>query len=154
MRNWLPYRKAVLVRNPRLAGKFDIARLPSWSGGGRGSVLGGHILVIPRLSKNRGAALKAVDFLSSRAIVKRDATEFFLPPALSDLWRDPAVRRAMPDDLQESVFNARLRPRVSNYQSVSRAIYTNVNRALRGDLEPEEALELANDQMDQALEGP
>ena len=152
MRNWLPYAKKVLDLNPRLAGKVAITRLPSWSGGGRGSILGGHILVIPRLSENRGAALKAVDFLSSRKIVKRDATRFLLPPALSELWKDPDVQRVMPSVLKDAVFNATLRPRVSNYQDVSRAIYTNVNNALRGDVEPEEALDLANDQMNQALE--
>jgi multiple sugar transport system substrate-binding protein len=155
MRNWPPYMKQLLDQNPSLADDVATAPLPSWSGGGRGSVLGGHILVIPRLSKNRGAALAAVDFLSSAKIVKRNAITFFLAPALREVWEDPDVRRTLPSyaALKDEIFNATLRPRVPNYQAVSSAIYKNVNRALRGELTPERALALANAQMNQALKG-
>jgi multiple sugar transport system substrate-binding protein len=153
MRNWPSSKRALLDNNPGLAGKVATAPLPRWRGGGRGSVLGGNMLVIPRLSKNRGAALRAVHFLSSRQVMKRDATESFIAPALRDLWDDPEVKRRLPSHaaLKREIFQATLRPLVPNYEAVSRAIYTNVNRALRGTIEPRVALGLANDQMDEAL---
>jgi multiple sugar transport system substrate-binding protein len=156
MRNWPGYKRELLDHNPRLAGKVATAPLPRWRGGGDGVILGGHILVIPKLSKNRGAALKAIDFLSSTETLKRDALKFFLAPTLSELWDDPEVQRALPSyrGLREEVFHAQLRPVVANYEDVSRAIYSNVNRALRGAAEPEDALKLANSQMNEALKAP
>jgi multiple sugar transport system substrate-binding protein len=162
MRNWPGYKRELLDHNPRLAGKVATAPLPRWRGGGSGGsggsgvILGGHILVIPKLSKNRGAALKAIDYLSSTETLKRDALKFLLAPTLSELWDDPEVQRALPSyrGLKEEVFHAQLRPVVANYEDVSRAIYSNVNRALRGAAEPEEALKLANSQMNEALKAP
>jgi multiple sugar transport system substrate-binding protein len=153
MRNWPSYRKLLLHQNPSLADNVAAAPLPKWRGEGRGSILGGHILVIPKLSKNRGAALKAVDFLSSAKIVKRNAIRFFLAPALRDVWEDTVVQNTLPSyrALKDEIFDATLRPRVANYQAVSSAIYRNVNRALRGDVTPEDALALANAEMNQAL---
>jgi multiple sugar transport system substrate-binding protein len=155
MRNWPSYKKELRDHNPDLVRNVATAPLPRWRNGGRGSVLGGHILVIPRLSKNRGAALKAIDFLSSKKIARRDATMLAVAPALSGLWDDPDVRREMPEYLKKEVFDAKLRPLVRNYQAVSRAIYTNVNRALRDpQLTPAAALALANSGMNEALRAP
>jgi multiple sugar transport system substrate-binding protein len=154
MRNWPGYMAELLKNNPGLASKVATAPLPSWRRGRRASVLGGHILVIPRLSKNPGGALKVIDFLSSAKIMKRDAVRFLLPPTLTELWQDGDVQRALPSyrGLMDEIFHATLRPVTANYREVSSAIYTNVHRALRGDAEPDDALALANSQMNEALD--
>ena len=156
MRNW-PYAYAALQDRkayPKVAGRVGVAPLPGWNGRPAASVLGGHVVVVSAFSKNPAAALELVSYLTSRRIIKRDATEFSLAPALTALWSDPQVRSALPAfaDLKNAVFNARARPPTPNYEAVSEAIFENVNRALRGQIPPDEALEAANAAMQQALD--
>jgi len=128
--------------------------LPTWSDGPPASVLGGHLLVISAFAENPGAALTLVDFLSSPQVMKQDATEFALAPALTALYADREVQAALPAfaDLKAALDSAQVRPVTPNYQAVSDAISTNVNRALQGSLDPREALATANDAMQQALD--
>jgi multiple sugar transport system substrate-binding protein len=154
MRNW-PYVHAALNKKeyPKVAGKVGVTPLPRWEDRAPVSVLGGHILVISAFSENPGAALKLVDYLSSADVVKQDAIDFSLAPALVDLWQDRDVQHALPafSDLKSAVEDAKLRPETPNYPAISEAIHKNVNRALNG-LAPEDALEAANDEMQQALD--
>ena len=156
MRNW-PYAYEVLndrARYPRVAGRVKVAPLPTWEGQARASVLGGHLLVISAFSKNPGAALQLVDFLSSKEAIKQDASEFGLAPALVDLYSDPEVQEKLPafHDLKDAIDSARTRPVTPRYQEVSDAISKNINHALQGTLSPREALESANDAMQQVLD--
>jgi multiple sugar transport system substrate-binding protein len=156
MRNW-PYAYTLLNDRrtyPDVAGHFAVAPLPTWNNGPPASVLGGHLLVISAFSKNPGAALKLVDFLSSPRAMKQDATEFGLAPVRVSLYSDPEVQNALPffADLKDALDSAQVRPVTPNYQAVSDAISMNVNRALQGSLDPREALATANDAMQQALD--
>jgi multiple sugar transport system substrate-binding protein len=156
MRNW-PYAYAALndrTKYPDVAGNVGVAPLPSWQGQAPSSVLGGHILVISAFSKNTAGALQLVDYLSSAEVIKQDATDFSLAPALVDLWNDPQVQKSLPafSDLRSAIFNAKARPVTPNYADVSEAISKNVNRALRGSLDPQSALATANDEMQEALD--
>jgi multiple sugar transport system substrate-binding protein len=54
--------------------------------------------------------------------------------------------------LKSAIYNAKPRPITPNYQKISQAIYTNVNDALTGDITPKEALDTANDAIQQALD--
>ena len=152
MRNW-PYVYAA-DRHKRIGDRMGVVALPSWDGGIRASVLGGQNVVISQYSKNPAAALKLVDYLSGREIGRQNAVDYSLAPVLSDLWDDPAVRRALPaaEELEDAIRDAKPRPVTPNYQAVSRAIHTNVNSALQLEVTPEAALAAANDQMNQALE--
>lgn len=155
MRNWsTSYAALQGGKYPKVAGKVGAIPLPGWKGGARVSVLGGHVLMVPASSGHPGAALKLIDFLSSEAAVKRDSIDFSLAPALVKLWDDRDVRKHLPAfvDLRSAVFNAKSRPVTPNYPEVSAAIYNNVNRALRGKMSPEEALDQANYEMQQALD--
>jgi multiple sugar transport system substrate-binding protein len=156
MRNW-PYVYSVLKNRkeyPNVADHFSVAPLPTWEGQPPASVLGGHILVISSSSKNPGAALKLVDYLSSSPVIKRDATEFSLAPALRDLWHDPEVQRALPTFayLKSAIDSARTRPITPDYPAVSHAISSNVNLALQHKLDPGTALATANDEIQQILD--
>lgn len=156
MRNW-PYAYATLQDSTvsrSVKDRVGVAALPGWNRRPRTSVLGGQNLVISRFSKNPAAALKLIDYLSSRTVIRQDAIDRSLAPVLLDLWNDPAVQRAVPAfaELTGAIRTAKARPVVPNYQAVSQAISTNVNRALRGAVSPEEALALANAQMQQALD--
>jgi multiple sugar transport system substrate-binding protein len=156
MRNW-PYAYTALQRSKvysKIRRHLGVAALPRWNGRPPATVLAGHNLVISRFSRNPAAALKLVDYLSSPTVVKQNAIDQSLMPALVALWQDREVQRALPAfaKLRDAIETARPRPVVPNYQAVSQAISTNVNRALRGDLSPAQALTLANDEMQQALD--
>lgn len=151
MRNW-PSDYAQ-IRESEIADDVGVTSLPSWKGGIQANVLGGHNLVISTFSKNPAAALKLIDYLTGPEIIRQDAIDHAHAPVLLDLWDDSAVQRALPvsSELDDAIRNARVRPVAPNYQDVSRAIYTNVNRALQGEVTPDKALQAANDQMQQAL---
>jgi multiple sugar transport system substrate-binding protein len=151
-RNW-PYAYALGQKNPKIKGKFKVVPFPEWEGGGTAGILGGHNLVISAYSKNPAGALKLIDFLTSEEIEAQDASEFSLGPVLHATYDDPAVKKAMPfsAELKQAVEQAKSRPVSPVYTQVSQAIYKNVNAALSGQMEPQEAIEKAHGEIDQAL---
>jgi len=153
MRNWT-YAYVLGKQNPEIADSFDIEPLPAFDGGtGTGSsILGGVNMVVNRYSANPGAALKAIDFITSEegqtiAALKGQ------PATLTAVYDDPEVREALPfwETLKAGIEQATSRPVTPVYSLVSQAIYTNVNRALSGELSPQEALEQADTDINEAL---
>lgn len=152
MRNW-PYAYA-LGNESDIKGDFEVAPLPSWEGGEAASILGGHNLVVSAFSENPGGALKLIDFLTSPEIIQQDAADFSLAPVLVETYDDPEVQKALPfsAELKQAVEQGRSRPVSPVYPQISQAIYENVNAALAGQATPQEALEKAQTDMEQALE--
>src|SRR3954471_5064231 len=152
-RQW-PYAYALgNMKGSKVAGKFAVAPLPGWEGGGKAGILGGHNSVISAYSKNPGGALKLVDYLTSQERMTRNAVKFSKTPTLKASYDDPAVKKALPfiDQLKEGVENAKSRPVTPVYSQVSQAIYKNVNDALSGQTDPKSALKQAQSDMDKAL---
>ena len=79
MRNW-PYAYALNEKAPKVKGKFDVGPLPTFEGGGKAGILGGHNSVISVYSKNPGGALKLIDYIGSPEIQKAYAAKFSLSP--------------------------------------------------------------------------
>jgi multiple sugar transport system substrate-binding protein len=154
MRNW-PYAYALgQAEGSKVKGKFDVAPFPSFEGGDKAAILGGHNNVISVFTDNQGAALKLVDFLSSeeeQVIMFRD---YSLAPTVAAAYDNPGVQKKykFASDLKASVEQARARPVSPVYPQISQAIYKNVNEALAGRVSPEEALKNAQTEMQQALE--
>ncbi|HEY0904885.1 MAG TPA: ABC transporter substrate-binding protein, partial [Marmoricola sp.] len=153
LRNWT-YAYVLGKQNPEIADKFDIEPLPAFDGGtGSGSsILGGVNMVVNRYSADPERALKAIDFITSAegqtaAALKGQA------PTLTAVYEDPAVQKAMPfwETLEQGVEQATSRPVTPVYSLVSEAIYKNVNRALAGEVSPEEALQQADEDINAAL---
>ncbi len=154
MRNW-PYAYALGQKaGSKVKGKFDVAPFPEFEGAGTAAILGGHNNVISVYSKNPGAALKLVDFLSSEEEQITMFRDYSLTPVVAAAYDDPAVQKKyeFATALKESVAQARSRPVSPVYPQISQAIYKNVNEALAGRVSPEEALKNAQSQMQQALE--
>jgi multiple sugar transport system substrate-binding protein len=151
MRNW-PYAYATGKKNKN-APKFDVVPFPTFQGGGKGGILGGHNLVISAYSKNPGGALKLIDYLTGEEAEKRDAADFSLAPVLKATYDDPAVQKAMPfaAELKQAIAQAKSRPVSPVYTQISQAIYKNVNEALSGKVSPEEALKTGQSEMEKAL---
>jgi multiple sugar transport system substrate-binding protein len=155
MRNW-PYAYALSndkKQSPKTAGKFEAVPQPSFEGGGKGGILGGHNSVISAYSKNPGAALKLIEFIGSPEIQKAYATQFSLTPVRNDVYDDPAVKKAIPfsDALKQAVEQAGARPVSPVYPQISQAIYKNVNAALSGQKSSDQALKDAQSQIEKAL---
>jgi multiple sugar transport system substrate-binding protein len=154
MRNW-PYAYALgNAEGSKVKGKFKVMPFPEWEGGGTAGILGGHNLVISVHSKNPGAALALVDFVTSEEMQIAQFRDYSLAPVLDAAYDDPDVQKKydFAEDLRESVSQAKTRPVSPVYPQISQAIYKNVNEALAGRASPEEALKTAQTEMQSALE--
>ena len=72
MRNW-SYCYALSQQAPKVKGKFAVAPYPTFEGGGKAAVLGGHNMVISVYSKNPGLMLKFIDYATSPERMKANA---------------------------------------------------------------------------------
>jgi multiple sugar transport system substrate-binding protein len=151
MRNW-PYAFATAKKNKK-APEFEVAAFPTFQGGGKAGILGGHNDVISVNGKNPGGAIKVLEFLADEAQHKILASEFSLPPTIASVYDDPEVKKALPfaAELKQAIAQAKSRPVSPVYPQISAAIYKNVNEALSGSVTPEEALKNGQAQMEQAL---
>jgi multiple sugar transport system substrate-binding protein len=152
MRNW-PYAYALNEKSAKVKGKFKVVPFPTFEGGGKAGILGGHNSVISVYSKNPGGALKLVDFIGSPAIQQAYAAKFSLSPVKTAVYDDPAVKKALPfsDQLKQAISQAKSRPVSPVYSQISQAIYKNVNSALSGQQSPEDAMKNAQSSIEKAL---
>ena len=152
MRNW-PYAYALGQKAPKVKGKFKVIPFPSFEGGGKAAILGGHNMVISTYSKNPSAMLKFIDYATSADREKINAVKYSKSPVLNATYDDPEVKKAIPfsAELKQSISQAKSRPVSPVYSLVSEAIYKNVNAALSGSVSPEQALKDADSQLNKAL---
>ena len=154
MRNW-PYAYAASSndKGTKMKGKFQVTPQPSFEGGGKGGVLGGHNSVISVYSKNPGAALAVVNYITGMENNVRNASQFSLAPVLSAAYDDAKVKKALPfsDELKQAVAQAHARPVSPVYPQISQAIYNNVNDALAGRTSPADAVKKMQSAIDKAL---
>ena len=133
MRNW-SYAYALCEEGPKVEGKFTVMPFPSFEGGGKAAILGGHNLVISVYSKNPGGALKFIDFRPARRHRRRrgPSTPWRRRSPPSTTTR-PSRRRCLRDAAQAvgRAGQGRVRSRPSIRRS-REAIYKNVNAALAG----------------------
>jgi multiple sugar transport system substrate-binding protein len=151
-RNW-PYAYALGQQAPKIKGKFAVAPLPAFEGGGKAGILGGHNLVISAYSKNPKGAVMLIDYLTGEDAERRDAAKYSLAPVLKATYDDPAVKKALPfaAELEQAVTQAKSRPVSPVYPQISQAIYKNVNAALSGQMSAQDALSKADQEINQAL---
>ena len=152
MRNW-PYCYALAQKAEKTKGKFAVAPFPTFEGGGKAGILGGANLVISTFTKNPGAALKFIDYMTNKERQTEDVVKFSDASPLKEVYEDPEVKKAQPfsDELKTAVEQARSRPVSPVYSQISAAIYKNVNEALSGTKSPKTALEEAQSDMERAL---
>jgi trehalose/maltose transport system substrate-binding protein len=152
MRNW-PYAYA-LGKDSKIADKFDIATFPGFAGNEGAGVVGGYNLGISAFSKNPEGSLAFIEFATKADQQKIMATEASLPPTVSSVYDDPAVKKAMPfaDQLRTAIEQGKARPPSPVYPQISEAVYNNVYAALQGDMSPDEAASQMNDDIQKALE--
>jgi multiple sugar transport system substrate-binding protein len=152
MRNW-SYAYALNQKAPKVRGKFAVDPLPPFEGGGRAGILGGNGPFLSAYSENPEGGLLFVDHLTSPETLKLNMAEYSLPSVLEETYEDPDVQKAVPysAELKQAIEQAKPRPVSPVYTQISAAIYKNVNRALSGEVSPEEALAQGHKEIDEAL---
>jgi multiple sugar transport system substrate-binding protein len=154
MRNW-PYAYAASNndKGTKIKGNFKVSPQPSFEGGGKAGILGGHNSVISVYSKNPGAALAVVNYVTGMENNVRNASKFSLAPVLSAAYDDAGVKKALPfsDQLKQAVAQAKARPVSPVYPQISQAIYNNVNDALAGRQSAADAVKKMQSAIDKAL---
>jgi multiple sugar transport system substrate-binding protein len=153
MRNWT-YAYAADNKPPtKVKGKYKVAPLPTFEGGGKAGILGGHNSVISAYTKNPGLALKFSDFYASPAFQKKAILDFSQAAIIPDVYSDPDVKKAIPyaPQLLQALSQAKARPVSPVYPQISQAIYKNVNDALAGRESPQDALKKADTAINNAL---
>jgi multiple sugar transport system substrate-binding protein len=154
MRNW-PYAYAASNndKGTKVKGDFKVTPQPAFQGGGKAGILGGHNSVISVYSKNPGAALAVVNYITGLENNVRNASQFSLAPVLNAAYDDPKVKKALPfsDELKQAVAQAKARPVSPVYPQISQAIYNNTNDALAGRTSPQDAIKKMQDQINKAL---
>ncbi len=152
LRNW-PYVFATAQRADATKGKFKVAPLPEFEGAGSAGILGGANLVVSTFTKNPGAALKFIDYMTHDERQKEDMVKFSDASPLKAVYDDPAVEKAQPfsAELRTAVEQSKSRPVSPVYPQISEAIYKNVNQALSGETSPEDALKAADADIKSAL---
>jgi multiple sugar transport system substrate-binding protein len=152
LRNW-PYVYATANRAPATKGKFEVAPFPAFEGGGKAGILGGFNLVISTYSKNPGAALAFIDYMTHDERQAEDIVEYSDASPLKSVYDDPAVQKAQPfsAELKSAIEQSKSRPVSPVYPQISQAIYKNVNAALAGQASPEDAMKQAQADIEKAL---
>jgi multiple sugar transport system substrate-binding protein len=153
MRNWTYAYAADNTGASKVKGDYKVAPLPSFEGGGKAGILGGHNSVISVYSKNPGLALKFADFSASEAWQKISLLKYSLAAVVPGVYSDPDVTKAIPyaKELLQALSQAKARPVSPVYPQISQAIYKNVNDALAGRVSPQDALKKADSQISSAL---
>jgi trehalose/maltose transport system substrate-binding protein len=153
MRNWTYAYAADKTGASKVKGKYKVAPLPTFEGGGKAGILGGHNSVISTFTKNPGLALKFADFSASEQWQKEQILKFSLASVVPGVYSDPAVKKAIPyaSQLKQALTQAKARPVSPVYPQISQAIYKNVNDALAGRVSPADAVKKADSQINSAL---
>ncbi len=153
MRNWTYAYAVGNAKGSKAAGKFKALPLPSFEGGGKAGILGGHNSVISAYTKNPGLALKFADFSASEEWQKTQILKFSLASVVPGVYSDPDVKKAIPyaAQLKQALNQAKARPVSAVYPQISQAIYKNVNDALAGRQSASDAIKKADGQISSAL---
>jgi trehalose/maltose transport system substrate-binding protein len=153
MRNWTYAYSLANGKDSKVKGKFKVAPLPEFEGGGKAGILGGHNSVISVYTKNPGLSLKLADFIGSPEWQKVSLLKYTNAAVTTDTYSDPDVKKAVPysAELLQALSQAKARPVSPVYPQISQAIYKNVNDALAGRVSPKDALAKADKQITSAL---
>lgn len=143
MRNW-PYAYALMQDEAQseVVGKFDIAPLPTFTGEGTISALGGFNNAVNKFSDNvEGAKEFVVWAATDPEVQKMLATEASLPPTMATVYED----QQLADDpvmslLGEVLPDAKPRPPAPRWNDISVKIQQEIFPAYNGQKDPEDAV--------------
>lgn len=142
MRNW-PYVYSIIQDTPDSPanGNFDIAPLPTFTGQGTISALGGFNLAVSAFSDNKEAAKDFVVWAATnQAPQEMLATEGSVPPTMASVYEDLADDPVMAL-LGEVLPDAKPRPPSPSWNEISVEMQQALFPAVNGDADPQGAAE-------------
>jgi multiple sugar transport system substrate-binding protein len=153
MRNW-PYCYALMSdeKQSKVVGKFDIAPLPTFTGQGTISALGGFNNAVNAFSDNKEAAKEFVLWAATDPEVQKMlATEASLPPVAQSVYQDLA------DDpvyalLAEVLPEAKPRPPAPQWNNISVEIQQQIFPAYNGQKDPEDAVKAVHEFLESTVQ--
>lgn len=141
MRNWSGTGGS-MDKDTAVTGKYAIAPLPGVAGPGV-STLGGHSFGISSFTKNKGTAMKFINWMGSKEkqISRMKATSN--APVIQALYEDADLQKQFVylKPLGEGIANAQPRPKAVKYGDVTQAIQDATYAALQGQKDPKTALD-------------
>jgi multiple sugar transport system substrate-binding protein len=126
----------------KVAGQIDVQRTPAGPGGQRPGVNGAMALSISSGSKNQDAAWKLIQHLTSEQELDKYASSAL--PIWKDSYTKPDVVNSAPETFEaakEQLDDMILRPGVKNYNAISQAIQVELQNALLGKKQAQQALD-------------
>ena len=152
MRNWpYAYELANTEGESEVAGNFDIAPLPTFTGDGTISALGGFNNGVSAFSENTEAAKEFVVWASTDPEVHRMLAEAALPPTLESTYDELADDPVM-SLLGEVLPDARPRPPAPNWNGISVEMQQQIFPAYNGEGDPQAAIDAIRDYLEGTIE--
>jgi multiple sugar transport system substrate-binding protein len=156
MRNW-PYAYALMngadEENPsKVKDKFDIAPLPTFSGDGTVSSLGGFNLAVNAFSNKKDQAKAFIVWAATDKQAQNLLVEASIPPVRQDLYdenSDDPVMKLLGEVLPQS----KPRPPVPAYNLISQDIQQTVFPAYNGDADVGPTIDQLSNEINGELEG-
>jgi multiple sugar transport system substrate-binding protein len=156
MRNW-PYAYALMSgedeENPsQVAGNFDIAPIPTFTGDGTTSALGGFNLAVSAFSEKKEEAKDFVAWIATDADAQRLLVEASTPPvreATYEEFQDDPVMALLGEILPQ----AQPRPPVPEYNFLSQDIQQTVFPAYNSRAPVEQTIESLNAELTDQMQG-
>jgi multiple sugar transport system substrate-binding protein len=142
LRNWPYVWNLSNGSKSKIAGKIAVAPIPGKTGLGV-STLGGHSYGISTFAKNKGTAMKWINWMLRTENQKTQLQKASSAPVLESLYNDPELVKQFPylPTLLTSIQNAKPRPKAVAYGDVTLAIQDAAYAALQGQAEPQAALD-------------
>jgi multiple sugar transport system substrate-binding protein len=153
MRNW-PYAYALIEQDEESPanGNFDIAPLPTFTGEGTISALGGFNNAVSAYSNNTEAAKEFVVWAATNEEVQTMlATEATLPPTMATVYDDLAADPVM-DLLGEVLEESRPRPPSPAWNEISVEMQRTLFAAYNGDADPAASAEAVRSYLETTIE--
>ncbi len=154
-RNW-PYAWGLHnASDSPIKGKVGISPLPGFAVGQGASTLGGWHIVMSRFSDKKRESAELIKFLTSAEVQTAMAVRLGWNPGRADVYDDPIILKANPAlaDLKKVFEGAVPRPVIPYYSAVSQILQKHVSAALAGRVDSKKALELAQKEISELIEG-
>jgi multiple sugar transport system substrate-binding protein len=155
MRNW-PYAVSLFQDDTPVTGNFDVAEMPKAEGNpdANNSCLGGWSIFINANSENVEAANQFASYMASLEAQETLALEQSRLPVRQELYADEYFEQApLLETFANVLEQTQARPATAQYSTFSEIVYTQCNRALVQSASPQEALDTAQEEIDQEING-
>lgn len=148
MRHWpAPFALLSDEEESDVADRFDIAPLPTFTGEGSITAVGGYNLAVSAFSNNTEAAKEFIQFAATDRDVQIALGERAILPTRADVYEDLADDRIF-EVLGDVLPYSRARPPVPRWGELSDTISRNVFEAYNGQQEPQQAIDTIRDQLE------